>query len=120
MDTALPKMENKDQNVTKGRFASTSNEQKEVLMEKKNAKDTNRATKASLTALNEYIIEKQLASLDDMKDEDIPTLLENFYCDAHTKSNECYGTGSFKSMRSNLNRYLRRKEELTSLLTVDL
>ena len=44
-----------------------------------------------------------------MKDEDIPTLLENFYCDAHTKSNECYGTGSFKSMRSNLNRYFKEK-----------
>ena len=89
----------------KKRFAST----KEQLKEDRNAKNTNRATILSLAIPKDYIKENDLKPIEEVADLDLPELFENFYCNARTKESELYKTGSFKSLRSNLNRYFKEK-----------
>ena len=79
-------MENKTEIAAKSRFATTSTQEKLKLMEDKNAKNTNRATKSSITALNDYIKEKNLKPLEQTGNDELPDLVENFYCDARTKN----------------------------------
>ena len=93
----------------KRRFADISDEQKKRIKEERNAKNTHRATMSAITILNEYIVEKNLPPLDSVPDEDLPCLLENFYCAARTKGNDFYKTGSFKTLRSNINQYFKEK-----------
>ena len=109
MDAALHQKGEIIRNPSKAHFGYTTNEDKKKLMEDKNAKNTNRATKSSIQALRDYITEKQLTPLDQTSNEDLLQLIENFYCDAHTKADERYNTGSFKSIRSNINRYFKEK-----------
>ena len=96
-------------NEKKRRFASTTPEERDKLKEERNAKNTNRATIASVAILREYMSENNMQPLEDIPNADLPKLLERFYCDARTKENERYKTGSFKSLRSNINRYFKEK-----------
>ena len=98
------------ENVKKRRFAVTSSSEKEKIREERNAKNTNRATSSSIAILQEYIAENTLTPLDEVPNCELPQLLENFYADACTKKNfDRYKTGSFKSIRSNMNRYFKEK-----------
>ena len=44
--------------------------------------------------------------------EQLPKLLEEFYCNACTKNNEYYNTTTMKSLRSNLNRWFKQNRNI--------
>ena len=90
-------MDPKKFKVRTGHFSSTTDEEKAKLLEERNAKNTNKATKSSLKALTSYLIEKELRALCDILDDDLPELLLNFYTDLRTiKGNELYNTQTLK------------------------
>ena len=91
-------------NVNSARFGASSKDEIKQLLQDRNAKNTNRATKSSVTALREYLKEKGLPILEEILDCDLPDLLEQFYADARKKNNEFYHTQSMKNIRSGLNR----------------
>ena len=106
-------MDPKEFKVRTGHFSSTTDEEKAKLLEERNAKNTNRATKSSLKALTSYLIVKELPALCDILDDDLPQLLLNFYTDLRTiKGNELYNTQTLKCMRSNLNRYFKESRNI--------
>ena len=65
--------------TSKVRFASTSDQKKTKLLDDRNAKNTRRATKNNIKVLTDYLTEKQLPSLDQLTDDDLPEVLFNFY-----------------------------------------
>ena len=83
-------------NLLPSRFGSTSKEVKEKLLDDVNAKNTNRATKATVAVLEAYIKETGQQNLPNTPDADIPDLLEKFYVAAKTKKGETYNTQSLK------------------------
>ena len=99
--------------VRTGRFGSTTDEEKQKIKEERTAKNTNRATKSSVACLMEYIAEKEIQfELKDIPLDDLPKILEDFYCNARTKNNDYYNNTSFKSLRSNLNRWFKENRNI--------
>ena len=85
-------------------FDSTTEEEKELLMKQRNAKNTNRATKSSLNCLMNYLIEKEMPTISETSDDDLPHVLI-FYTNMRTKiTSDYYNTQTLKCMRSNLSR----------------
>ena len=98
--------------VNVGRFGCTSELEKAKILEEKNSKNTDKATKCGMNCLFEYIKAKNLPDLNSMADSDFPKLLEDFYMDLHTKDKQFYKTSSMKSMRSNINRWFKENKKL--------
>ena len=71
--------------INTGHFGSTTEEEKAKLMENRNAKNTNRATKSSLRCLMNYLIEKGRPALSEISDDKLPSLLLDFYTDMRAK-----------------------------------
>ena len=95
-----------------GRFGSSNDDVKKELLEQANAKNTNKATKVALRCLNEYLMDKNLGSLDQIADDDLPEILENFYVAARSKKNEVYHTQTMKGIRAALNRHLKMHRKI--------
>ena len=60
-------------------FKAISDEEKSQIMANRNSKTTQDATRRTVTMLNQYILEKNLPTLDSTTDNNLPLLLENFY-----------------------------------------
>ena len=82
--------------INSGRFGSSTAEEMKLILQQHNAKNTNKATKCSVTALREYLKEKDLPILEEILDCDLPDLLEKFYVDACKKKSELDNTQSIK------------------------
>ena len=106
------KMDPKYFKVTTGHFGSTTKEEKAKLMEERNAKNTNKATKSAVRALISYLIEKELLALCGVSSDNLPELLLNFYTHMRAIKNELYNIQTLKCMRSNLNRYLKESRNI--------
>ena len=80
-------------------------------MQSRNAGNTNKSTKTAITMLRNYIAEKGLPDLDETPNENLQSLLEQFYINVHTKDGKKYHTQSMKSIRSGLNRWFKEKKK---------
>ncbi len=72
------------------RFKTTSDAEKQKILEGRNCSSTNRATKSMIKIINEYIDEKCLKNLDETTNDELPELLENFYSDLTKQNGERY------------------------------
>ena len=98
--------------VKTARFGTSTHQEISEILEGRNAKNTNKATKNSVSALKEYITEKQLPILEETLDCDLPDLLQQFYVDARKKNSDLYHTQTMKNIRSGLNRYFQEKRRI--------
>ena len=67
------------------RFGSTTEEEKENILQDCNAKNTNQATKSSLNCFIEYLVVKNLPEIDLLTNEQLPDVLLDFYTNMRTK-----------------------------------
>ena len=98
--------------VKTARFGTSTHQEISEILEGRNAKNTNKATKNSVSALKEYITEKQLPILEETLDCNLPDLLQQFYVDARKKNSDLYHTQTMKNIRSGLNRYFQEKRRI--------
>ena len=89
------------------RFGTSTEVEIKTIMQNRNAKNTNKATKTAITLLREYLAEKGQPILEEILDCDLPDLLRTFNVNARKKNNDLYHTQSMKNIRSGLNRYFQ-------------
>ena len=89
--------------TSKVRFASTSDQEKTKLLDDRNAKNTRRATKNNIKVLTDYLTEKQLPSLDQLTDDDLPEVLFNFYSNLRKVYGELYKLQLLKCIQARIN-----------------
>lgn len=63
----------------KSRFASADTAKKEYILSKRKKPSTNKATKLWINCFTDCLKEKNLPVIDDIKTEDLPGVLEQFY-----------------------------------------
>ena len=93
--------------VNSGRFGVSTEEEKSVILEERGAKNTNKSIKSAVQCLEDYIRFKGLPSLASIDNNELPKILEDFYCNARSRKGDIYHTQTQKSMRSNLNRWFQ-------------
>ena len=80
-------MENKDKKMDKKpRFKTLSKENKDQIMRERKAENTNKATKMWMDCFREYLAEKNLPPVDQLKVEDLPPILKDFYTEVKPKN----------------------------------
>ena len=97
-----------DKNQEKRAFVNTTEEEIEQLLVDSKAKNTNRSTQSSVRRLNAFLKLRELPQLEDLDDNELPSVLLKFYTDVRKiKEGEQYQTSSFKVLRAGLNRYFK-------------
>ena len=95
-----------------GRFAATSEQEIEKLMEERGAKNTNKQIEGVIRLLKQFLVEKNYLELEALNKDILPDILKDFYTNVHTKNGECYHLQSLRNMRSNLNRWFQENMDL--------
>ena len=85
------------------RFVTTSEEDKQKLLDGRLKTNTKLATKSNLKALTDYLLEKDLKTFDQFTTNELPDLLENFYSDYRKNDGDIYKIQSLKCMRAGIN-----------------
>ena len=89
------------------------NEDINKLLDDSKAKNTNRSTNTSLNRFKTFLKLKQYPYIEDVKTEDLPQILTQFYTSVRTKkAGDLYQTSSFKLLRAGLNRYFKRERNI--------
>ena len=65
-------------NLNFGRFKTVIDNDKEYIQSKQKAKNTNDATRLWMNCFGDYLIEKGLPSVENISNEQLPGILENF------------------------------------------
>ena len=78
-------MENNIEKPQKRRSKDLSDEEKERIMKKRKADNTNKATDVWIAALKEYMEEKNFGDLDSLSNTELDKVLGNFYMEARKK-----------------------------------
>ena len=108
------------------RFKTVSEKDKEIILNKRKAENTNLATNQWVTCLREYLCEKNLADLELLTDAELDEALGNFYCEARKKNvqyidvedpdererAESYKTTSLRAARGAFTRFFKDKRNL--------
>ena len=115
-------MEDRSKNPKKPRFRAVTDDEKEAVLKKRKAENTNKSTNQWITCLKEYLIEKQLPDLDSLTNVDLAQILGKFYLEATKKRvqyvdteestddgnlSENYKTTSLRAARGAFTRYFR-------------
>ena len=87
------------------RFASVSQDDLNLLIEDKDAKNTKKATKASVKVFNDYLREKRLEEPQDKTS--LAIILKTFYAKARKSDGSSYSKSSLNSLRFGLNRHFK-------------
>ena len=87
----------------KSRFAFTSVEDKQKLLDERGANNTKRATKSNLKTFTDYLTERDLNKLEDIPNDDLPSILYDFYTDLRKVDGQLYKLQSIKCIRSGIN-----------------
>ena len=89
------------------------------LFMKGQPKNTRNGTKTWINLLNKYIVLRcEGNSIDDIKDQDLPDLLEHFFSELkkpkgkNNEQNEPYKNSSMRVIRGGINRYLKEKRNI--------
>ena len=67
------------------RFKSVSKEEKDKILNNAKAENTNKATEQWISVLREYLAEKNLPILEEILDNDLPSVLSDFYTEVKKK-----------------------------------
>ena len=78
------------------RFASTTEEEQNKIMEGRNCKNTARATKSNLKILMDYLFEKNMPKFEDITDDELPGILKSFHSNLRTINGDVYTLQSLK------------------------
>ena len=89
------------------RLTSESDENIQRILDERNAKNTNRATRSCMTQFREYVAEKNLPLIENIKNEDLPENLFKFYLQCHKTDGDDYKLQSLKCLRAGINRYMK-------------
>ena len=89
------------------RFGNTSDAEKQRIMDERNAKNTNRATKSCMATFTDYLVEKNLPSIDQISTESLPEIMKDFYTNAKKIDGGDYKVQSLKCLRAGINRYMK-------------
>ena len=96
-----------------GRFGVSTDAEKVKILTERNAKNTNKSTIGAVRCLEEYLKEKSLPNIENTTDNELPSVLEDFYVNARTKkTHERYHTQSLKCLRSALNRFFQETRQI--------
>lgn len=93
-------------------FASSNDEEKEKIMEDRNKKNTQRATKNVIKTINDYLTEKEKKAFDELSDDELPAILLDFYTDLRKVDGGMYKLQTLKCLRAGINRYTKEKRNL--------
>lgn len=96
----------------KSRFGSTTAQEKQELFDDRVKKNTQRATKNAIKTFSDYLEEKDLKTLTELADDDLPDILFNFYTDLRKVNGQEYKLQTLKCLRAGLNRYMKEKRNL--------
>ena len=101
-------------------FTELNKEQRDVIIAKKNAKNTHRSTNTWVTRLNKFGQKIGMGDfLEEVADSDLADLIEEFYAaiKKNPKGNYCdsYKNLSLKVMRAGINRHLKEKRSIDML-----
>ena len=102
-------------NLNFGHLKRLGDEEKEEILSKKSAKNTNDATKQWVKCFTDYLEEKGLLDIVLITNADLPDILLNFYTKVPKKKPEDesdpdsgnYKTSSLKALRTGLTRYFK-------------
>ena len=87
------------------RFASSTHQEIEKLLEDKDSENTKRSTKVAKELFYEYLKEKNIQEPHDKKE--LAQVLKSFYVEARKKDGSFYSMGSLKTLRFGLNRHFK-------------
>ena len=115
-------MAESNKTVKKQRFKTVSDAEKEIVLKKRKAENTNLSTQQWITCLREYLIEKQLPELESIQNAQLGEILGKFYLEARKKRvpyidvtadenqeevNDSYKTTSLRAARGAFTRYFK-------------
>ena len=95
--------------VSKAVFRDRTNDEKHKLLEEKDKKSTQRATKGYVNQLNAFLTLKHYPSADELKTEDLPDILYEYYAAVRPQKDEDYCVQTLKCIRAALNRFFKPK-----------
>ncbi len=96
-----------------GHFKTTSEAEKQQILEERNSSSTNKATKGILKILTDYIFEKKnMPDVEQTTDTQLPQLLETFYAEVCQQNGEMYKLASLKCICAGLNRHFKETRSL--------
>ena len=87
------------------RFASSTQQEIEKLLEDKDSENTKRSPKVEKELFYEYLKEKNIQEPHDKKE--LAQVLKSFYVEARNKDGSFYSMGSLKTLRIGLNRHFK-------------
>ena len=97
----------------KRRFADISEEQLQVIVDNKDAKNTKRSTSQAVRIFREYLQEKSLSSdFDLLPLPDLDNLLGKLYAEARSKTEDLYKMSSLNTLKHGLTRHIHSKTEI--------
>ena len=112
-DTSSTKMdETPNFNLKFAHSGATIPEEKQELLEARNKKNTNHATKSNLKVQADCLGEKQLKTFEEFHDDELPDMLDTFYSDLRRKDGELYKLQSLKCIRAGINRYTKEHRNI--------
>ena len=101
------------------RFGPTTSDERKKIMDKCNARNTNKATKSTLGILTDYLKEKNKPELKDIETEDLPDILLQFYMNVKKSDGDDYCVQSMKCIRAGINRHLKAERRI-DIISSDL
>ena len=113
------KMDSQDSEALSDQFDKKSKEDTDKIIYERSAENTRNGTKTWINLLNKYIVLRHEGnSIEDVKDEDLPDLLERFFTELkkpkgkNNDQNEPYKNSSMRVIRGGINRYLKEKRNI--------
>ena len=91
-------------------FIDKSEDEIKQLLEGKDKKNTQKATKSALKQFREYLALKKLPDVDAISAIDLPEILFHFYALVKPQKSEKYATQSLKCIRAALNRWFKAEK----------
>ena len=91
----------------KNEFKDVSDAFKATILQGKDKKSTQKATKGAVTKLKKYLQVKKLPHIEQISVEDLPNVLFHFYVEIKPKKDDDYSVQSFKCIRAALNSYFK-------------
>ena len=83
-------------NLELQRFRTTSDTERENILNERNTKNTKRATKSSMAIFMDYLKEKNYPDLHDIPDSELPDIMLKFYTDLKKVDGQNYCVQSMK------------------------
>ena len=104
---------NLEENSQKSSFVELTDQEIDQLLIDSKSRNTNGSTNSLLNQLKAFLKLKNFPNLEQVKTEDLPKILTQFYSSVRTtKSGELYQTSSFKVLRAGINRYFKRERNI--------